>query len=92
MLNQELTKWKLAQRLSGQEEIPNKNELDQLQQWCEQLAELLWRNRIQIVQVNILLNYRTPWAPSDLSNKAYYKGLNTIQSKHYYSFSLAGKN
>ena len=52
MLDQELANWKRAQRLCGQEEMPNKKELDQLQQWCEQLAELLWRNRIQIRQVN----------------------------------------
>ena len=60
MLDQELTNWKRAQRLCGQEEMPNKKELDQLQQWCEQLAELLWRNRIQIRQVNTYIQvYRS---------------------------------
>ena len=54
MLDQELANWKRTQRLCcGQEEMPNKKELDQLQQWCEQLAELLWRNRIQIRQVSM---------------------------------------
>jgi len=53
VLDQELVSWKRTQRLCGQEEMPNKKELDQLQQWCEQLAELLWRNRIQIRQVDV---------------------------------------
>ena len=53
MLDQELANWKRTQRLCAQEEMPDKKELDQLQQWCEQLAELLWRNRIQILQVSV---------------------------------------
>ena len=55
VLDQELASWKRMQRLCmcGQEESPNKKEvIDQLQQWCEQLADLLWRNRMQIIQVH----------------------------------------
>jgi len=55
VLDQELASWKRMQRLymCGQEESPKKKEvLDQLQQWCEQLADLLWRNRMQIMQVH----------------------------------------
>ncbi|XP_065883678.1 signal transducer and activator of transcription 5B-like [Dysidea avara] len=51
VLDQELANWKRMHQLCGQEESPNKKEvIDQLQQWCEQLADLLWRNRMQIVQ------------------------------------------
>ncbi|XP_065883114.1 signal transducer and activator of transcription 5B-like [Dysidea avara] len=57
VLDQELANWKRTQRLCGQEEMPNKKELDQLQQWCEQLAELLWRNRIQIRQYETLRSH-----------------------------------
>ena len=57
VLDQELANWKRTQRLCGQEDTPNKKEvLDQLQQWCEQLADLLWRNRMQIMQVRMLIS------------------------------------
>ena len=56
VLDQELANWKRMHQLCGQEESPNKKEvIDQLQQWCEQLADLLWRNRMQIVQVWYIL-------------------------------------
>ncbi|XP_064471911.1 signal transducer and activator of transcription 5B-like isoform X3 [Ornithodoros turicata] len=53
VLDEELIKWKRAQQLSGNG-TPFENNLDQIQEWCETLAELIWQNRQQIKRVEHL--------------------------------------
>lgn len=47
VLNQHLMQWRRQQQLSGNG-VPFYNNLDQLQQWCELLAEHIWINRQQL--------------------------------------------
>ncbi len=47
ILDQELNRWKRDQQLSGNG-APFQNNLDQIQKWCEELAEIIWLNRQQI--------------------------------------------
>ncbi|XP_055953288.1 signal transducer and activator of transcription 5B-like isoform X2 [Argiope bruennichi] len=53
VLDTELIKWKRAQQLAGNGE-PFLNNLDQIQEWCEALADIIWQNRQQIRQVETL--------------------------------------
>ncbi|GFY54746.1 signal transducer and activator of transcription 5B [Trichonephila inaurata madagascariensis] len=53
ILDTELIKWKRAQQLAGNGE-PFHNNLDQIQEWCEALADIIWQNRQQIRQVENL--------------------------------------
>ncbi|KAK8769892.1 hypothetical protein V5799_013640 [Amblyomma americanum] len=53
VLDDELIKWKRAQQLGGNG-TPFENNLDQIQEWCEALAELIWQNRQQIKRVEHL--------------------------------------
>ncbi|GIY78909.1 signal transducer and activator of transcription 5B [Caerostris darwini] len=54
ILDTELIKWKRAQQLHGNGE-PFHNNLDQIQEWCEALADIIWQNRQQIRQVESLV-------------------------------------
>ncbi|XP_070535764.1 signal transducer and activator of transcription 5B-like isoform X3 [Ptychodera flava] len=52
-LEDQLVQWKRRQQLSGIGGPPEGN-LDQIQQWCENLAELIWQNRQQIKKIDLL--------------------------------------
>ncbi|XP_054161736.1 signal transducer and activator of transcription 5B-like [Oppia nitens] len=47
VLDDELIHWKRAQQLCGNA-VPFENNLDQIQEWCETLAESIWANRQQM--------------------------------------------
>eukprot|EP00095_Tigriopus_kingsejongensis_P006372 maker-scaffold42_size484952-snap-gene-3.26 protein:Tk06372 transcript:maker-scaffold42_size484952-snap-gene-3.26-mRNA-1 annotation:"signal transducer and activator of transcription 5b" len=47
ILEQELNKWKRDQQLSGNG-APFPNNIDQIQKWCEDCAEIIWLNRSQV--------------------------------------------
>ena len=53
VLDDELIHWKRAQQLSGNG-VPFDSNLDQIQEWCEALAEMIWANRQQMKRVEIL--------------------------------------
>ncbi|ODM94108.1 Signal transducer and activator of transcription 5A [Orchesella cincta] len=53
VLDEELTRWKREQQLAGNG-APLTNNLDTLQSWCEDLAELIWHNRHQLKEVERL--------------------------------------
>ncbi|CAN8013237.1 unnamed protein product [Ixodes persulcatus] len=53
VLDDELIKWKRAQQLGGNG-TPFDNNLDQIQEWCEALSEIIWQNRQQIKRVEHL--------------------------------------
>ncbi|CAH1775759.1 unnamed protein product [Owenia fusiformis] len=53
VLEEELIKWKRHQQLAGNG-APFDCNLDQLQSWCESLADIIWSNRQQIKQVESL--------------------------------------
>jgi len=48
ILDEELINWKREQQMHGNGKQFNPNKLDQIQEWCEQLAEIIWLNRHQI--------------------------------------------
>ncbi|XP_074652131.1 signal transducer and activator of transcription 5B-like [Tubulanus polymorphus] len=58
VLEEELISWKRRQQLAGNG-AEFDNNLDSLQQWCETLAELIWKNRQQILNV-AMLNTQLP--------------------------------
>ena len=53
ILDQELNRWKREQQLSGNG-APFANNLDQIQKWCEDLAEIIWLNRQQIRNLEMI--------------------------------------
>lgn len=53
VLDEELIQWKTQQRLAGNG-APFNNNLDQIQELCESLAEIIWQNRQQIKRVELL--------------------------------------
>jgi signal transducer and activator of transcription 5B len=53
VLDDELIRWKRAQQLTGNG-VPFDNNLDQIQEWCEALAEMIWANRQQMKRVELL--------------------------------------
>ncbi|KAJ8307062.1 hypothetical protein KUTeg_015146 [Tegillarca granosa] len=50
----ELIQWKRKQQLAGNGVPFDSQLLETLQQWCEALAEMIWKNRQQVLQVEIL--------------------------------------
>lgn len=54
VVDRELITWKRKQQLSGNGAKFDPQMLDILQQWCEALAEMIWKNRQQILGVEIL--------------------------------------
>ncbi|XP_060078088.1 signal transducer and activator of transcription 5A-like [Ylistrum balloti] len=54
VVDKELIAWKRKQQLSGNGVKFDTQLLDVLQQWCESLAEMIWKNRQQILGVEIL--------------------------------------
>ena len=50
VLDDELIHWKRAQQLAGNG-VPFENNLDQIQEWCEVLAEVIWANRQQMKRI-----------------------------------------
>lgn len=54
VVDKELIAWKRKQQLSGNGVRFDTQLLDVLQQWCESLAEMIWKNRQQILGVEIL--------------------------------------
>lgn len=54
VIDDELIKWKKQQQLHGNGASFDASMIDTLQKWCESLAELLWRNRQQIIKVDLL--------------------------------------
>lgn len=68
VLDEELIRWKREQQLAGNGAVFNSN-LDTIQEWCESLAELIWSNRQQIKEVELLkkkLALATPGVPDVL--------------------------
>jgi len=54
ILNDQLSKWKRSQALAYNGAVPRDSDsLDQLQQWCEQLAEIVWQSRQQIKRLQL---------------------------------------
>ncbi|XP_026271411.1 signal transducer and activator of transcription 5B isoform X3 [Frankliniella occidentalis] len=53
VLDEELIRWKREQQLAGNGAQFNSN-LDNIQDWCESLAEIIWHNRQQIKEVERL--------------------------------------
>jgi hypothetical protein len=53
ILDQELNRWKRDQQLSGNG-APFTNNLDTIQKWCEDLAEIIWINMQQIRQLEMI--------------------------------------
>lgn len=53
VLDEELIRWKREQQLAGNGAQFNSN-LDNIQDWCESLAEIIWLNRQQIKEVERL--------------------------------------
>ncbi|XP_048520808.1 signal transducer and activator of transcription 5B isoform X3 [Dendroctonus ponderosae] len=47
VIDEELTKWKREQQLAGNGFV-FKNNVDEIQDWCESLADTLWANRMNI--------------------------------------------
>uniref|UniRef100_H2ZMV4 Signal transducer and activator of transcription n=1 Tax=Ciona savignyi TaxID=51511 RepID=H2ZMV4_CIOSA len=52
ILDEELIKWKRSQALAYNG-VQHESNLDQLQQWCVTLAEIIWQNRQQIKRVEL---------------------------------------
>ena len=52
ILDEELIQWKRSQALAYNGVI-QEGSLDQLQQWCERLAEIIWQCRQQIKRVEL---------------------------------------
>ena len=48
VLDQELINWKREQQMAGNGRPFDDNRLNTIQEWCEQLAEIIWQNRHQI--------------------------------------------
>uniref|UniRef100_A0A6A7FV94 Signal transducer and activator of transcription n=2 Tax=Hirondellea gigas TaxID=1518452 RepID=A0A6A7FV94_9CRUS len=48
VLDQELISWKREQQMAGNGRPFNEDRLNTIQEWCEQLAEIIWQNRHQI--------------------------------------------
>ncbi|KAL1490502.1 hypothetical protein ABEB36_013184 [Hypothenemus hampei] len=53
VIDDELIRWKRNQQLSGNGVLFNSS-LDKIQEWCEEIAELIWLNRQQIKEVERL--------------------------------------
>ncbi|XP_050310065.1 signal transducer and activator of transcription 5B isoform X2 [Anthonomus grandis grandis] len=53
IIDEELIRWKRDQQLSGNG-VPFTSNLDQIQDWCESLAEIIWLNRQQLKEVERL--------------------------------------
>ncbi|XP_022191583.2 signal transducer and activator of transcription 5B [Nilaparvata lugens] len=65
ILDEEMLRWKRNQQLSGNGANFNSN-LDNIQDWCERLAELIWLNRQQIKEmerVTLKVNLNLPVNP-----------------------------
>lgn len=57
VLDVELIHWKRNQQFAGNGQ-PFENNIDQIQEWCESLAEMIWFNRQQMKQVeNLFMSY-----------------------------------
>ena len=54
VLDDELIRWKRGQQLYGNG-VPFENNIDQIQEWCEALAELIWQNRQQVRRIEMLV-------------------------------------
>lgn len=54
MVKQELLSWKQSQRMFTWEDDRGRVELNQIQQWFESLAELIWRNRLLSKQFDLM--------------------------------------
>ncbi|XP_047740317.1 signal transducer and activator of transcription 5B [Hyalella azteca] len=48
VLDQELTAWKREQQMAGNGRPFNEAKLNRIQEWCEQLADIIWQNRHQV--------------------------------------------
>ncbi|XP_065164770.1 signal transducer and activator of transcription 5B isoform X2 [Atheta coriaria] len=62
ILDDELIKWKREQQLYGNGATFNNNKLDAIQQWCENLADLIWLNRHSVKEfqrLKLKLNLET---------------------------------
>ncbi|KAF7282323.1 signal transducer and transcription activator Stat92E isoform X2 [Rhynchophorus ferrugineus] len=53
IIDDELIRWKRDQQLAGNG-VPFNSNLDQIQDWCESLAEIIWHSRQQIKEVERL--------------------------------------
>ncbi|XP_030746421.1 signal transducer and activator of transcription 5B-like isoform X3 [Sitophilus oryzae] len=53
IIDDELIRWKRDQQLAGNG-VPFTSNLDQIQDWCESLAEIIWHSRQQIKEVERL--------------------------------------
>lgn len=56
VVNNELIAWKTKQKLAGNGAPFDPSMIDRLQKWCEHLADLIWKNRQQIIKVDLLRN------------------------------------
>ncbi|XP_053409136.1 signal transducer and activator of transcription 5B-like isoform X3 [Mercenaria mercenaria] len=54
VVDDELIAWKQKQKLALNGASFDATMIDVLQKWCESLADLIWRNRMQIIKVDLL--------------------------------------
>ncbi|XP_053409133.1 signal transducer and activator of transcription 5B-like isoform X2 [Mercenaria mercenaria] len=64
----ELIAWKQKQKLSYNGASFDTTMIDVLQKWCESLADLIWRNRMQIIEVDLLRQQLPIPIPVDASD------------------------
>lgn len=55
IVDTQLANWHRAQQLSGNGQ-PFENNLEQIQEWCEELAELIWRHLQLVRRLDFLIN------------------------------------
>nr|UCK81542.1 signal transducer and activator of transcription 1-alpha/beta-like protein [Arenicola marina] len=53
ILDEQLISWKRQQQLAGNG-VPFEGGLEMLQQWCDSLADIIWQNRLQIKNFEVL--------------------------------------
>lgn len=68
VLDNELIRWKRGQQLSGNG-VQFENNLDQIQEWCEALADIIWQNRQQIKRVEMLCTQLPITMPVNVTDK-----------------------
>jgi signal transducer and activator of transcription 5B len=57
LLGDHLIAWRRAQQLAGNGRAVSGTSIDQLQEWCEGLADIIWQNRQEVVRVEEFCNH-----------------------------------
>lgn len=99
MLDDELIRWKREQQLAGNGTSFNSN-LDNIQEWCEALAEIIWLNRQQIKEAERLKQKLTLEPPGVVDilpslNSQITQLLSSLVTRYvlkFFAFILAGSS